>query len=176
MPHQTLFNVRILSNTPHTHGLCWHHHTCKIAFSLVVDDFLIKSDNKANADHLIHPLDTLYTISTTTGKPSSITDVWTHHQEKDYAQHTTTLTSPSCPATSKQPCTSSSILSQQNQKTAPIMHGTYPTMEPKSNMHPKLTQPYQSYCPTKSPESKTWVGLGQVRGGAFCKHQTRVTR
>ena len=48
--------------TPLTHGL-WTHKTRKIKFSLVVDDFGIKYENKADAEHLLQTLRNKYPIS-----------------------------------------------------------------------------------------------------------------
>ena len=42
----------------------WRHLTCKISFSLVVDDFGVKYVGKDNADHRIYALRELYTVST----------------------------------------------------------------------------------------------------------------
>ena len=51
------------SPTPRTPGL-WRHHTRKVAFTLVVDDFLIKYIHKPDAQHLFDALTSLYTLST----------------------------------------------------------------------------------------------------------------
>ena len=46
----------------HTHGL-WRHHTRPILFSLVVDDFGIKTVGRAHAKHLLSALRELYWVT-----------------------------------------------------------------------------------------------------------------
>ena len=46
---------------PHTPGL-WKHVTRPIQFTLTVDDFGVKYDEKEHADHLIHALSTNYSL------------------------------------------------------------------------------------------------------------------
>ena len=50
-------------STPRTPGL-WRHNTRKVAFTLVVDDFLIKYIHKPDAQHLLDALTSFYTLST----------------------------------------------------------------------------------------------------------------
>ena len=47
---------------PHTPGL-WKHVSCRIVFTLVVDDFGVKYINKKNDDHLVAALKVKYKIS-----------------------------------------------------------------------------------------------------------------
>jgi hypothetical protein len=49
--------------TPCTPGL-WRHHTCNIAFLLVVDDFGVKYVGKEHTQHLLSGLQDLYAVST----------------------------------------------------------------------------------------------------------------
>ena len=73
----------------HTPGL-WRHHTRPILFSLVVDDFGVKTVGRAHAQHLLTALRTLY----------SVTADWTGstylglHLEWDYLRRTCDISMP----------------------------------------------------------------------------------
>jgi hypothetical protein len=41
----------------------WHHQTCQISFTLVVDEFGVKYVSKNNAKHLIESLKMTYTLT-----------------------------------------------------------------------------------------------------------------
>jgi hypothetical protein len=46
-------------NTP---GL-WYHELCPISFTLVVDDFGVKHENKDDVNHLVASIETTYTLT-----------------------------------------------------------------------------------------------------------------
>jgi hypothetical protein len=74
---------------PITPGL-WKHETRPLAFTLVVDDFGVKYTNQDDADHLLHTLEKLYTVSTdwTGSKYCGMTLTW------DYKNRTCDISMP----------------------------------------------------------------------------------